>query len=409
MLGEDRSSSSLESDNQESPRSLMAERWSKLALEIASEPRPSESHHAPKGSLTVIGSGISHIDLLRDAEDEILQADVVFHCINDRVTQVWVSSLRPDAFDLRILYDDALPRHFTYLRMAEALCFHVRRGKKVLAIFYGHPGIFASPAHRAIAILKAEGHRAKMRPGISALDHLVADLGFDPALPGLITFEATDMLLHRRRIDPSLHTVIWQVGVVGEFSFKPTGFENKGYGILIDELTEVYGPDCAVTHYISPQYVGVEPLIEKIPLCKALDDLHRKNISPLSTFYIAPHEAKAMDLSRGLNLGFLDDGQNVPDPRRDHVNTSYGPVEDQAIRGLKDFSVPPYYYLEERSPASNFMLSISNNAELRQLWVTEPERVLSLPEFSDLNERARRLLTMHHPLAIGAALSEPSR
>ncbi|WP_174297450.1 SAM-dependent methyltransferase [Sphingomonas bacterium] len=389
-------------------RDEMTARWSSLAKDIAaSGGSPSADDVFRKGRLVVIGSGLSHIDLLGDAEDEIRQADHVFHCTNDRVTQVWLGKLRPDAFDLRILYDDGLPRHHTYIRMVEAIAHFVRQGKRVTAIFYGHPGVFATPAHRAIAILRAEGHDAKMRPGISALDYLVADLGFDPALPGLLSYEATDMLLNRRCIDPSLHVVIWQVGVVGEFAFNPRGFENRGFDLLLDVLAEIYGEDWEIAHYIAPQYVGVEPLIETMALSDLRDVEKRKNISSLSTFYIPPKMAVAMDKERAVELGLLVADQAEPSPQRDFVNRSYGEYEMDAIRSLAAFSVPPYYYVEQPSPAADFMLAVSNDAELRERYVRDPAAVLSAPEFDKLNDRARRLLTIHHPLAIGAALSEP--
>jgi hypothetical protein len=59
---------------------------------------------------------------------------------------------------------------------------YVRAGHNVIGIFYGHPGVFVSPAHRAIAIAREEGFKAKMLLGISAEDVLFTDLGVDPAV-----------------------------------------------------------------------------------------------------------------------------------------------------------------------------------------------------------------------------------
>ena len=54
-----------------------------------------------------------------------------------------------------------------------------------------------------------------MIAGISAEDCLFADLGFDPASTGCLTFEATDFLIHNRRVDPTCLVILWQIGVVG--------------------------------------------------------------------------------------------------------------------------------------------------------------------------------------------------
>lgn len=62
----------------------------------------------------------------------------------------------------------------------------VRLGKKVVGVFYGHPGVFVSPSHRAISIARFEGYEAKMLPAVSAEDSLYADLGIDPSRPGCV-------------------------------------------------------------------------------------------------------------------------------------------------------------------------------------------------------------------------------
>ena len=58
---------------------------------------------------------------------------------------------------------------------------------------------------------------------MSALDTLCADLGVDPAHPGLQTHEATDALVRQRALDTSLHVILWQVGVIGESGLPPSG------------------------------------------------------------------------------------------------------------------------------------------------------------------------------------------
>lgn len=91
----------------------------------------------------------------------------------------------------------------------------VRAGLDVLGIFYGHPGVFVSPTHRAIAIAQDEGYVAKMLPGVSAEDYMFSDLGFDPAVHGCMSQEATALLLTGTKLDPTVHNIIWQVGSVG--------------------------------------------------------------------------------------------------------------------------------------------------------------------------------------------------
>lgn len=105
------------------------------------------------------------------------------------------------------------------------MLMHLRDGKNVVGVFYGHPGVFVSPSHRTIDIARKEGYTVKMLPGISAEDCLFADLGIDPSTPGCLTYEATDMLLCKKPLIPSSHLILYQVGCVGVIDFNFKGFD----------------------------------------------------------------------------------------------------------------------------------------------------------------------------------------
>ena len=112
-------------------------------------------------------------------------------------------------------YEEGASHRAAYERMAEAILEPVRAGKRVCAVFYGHPGVFVLPSHDAISRARAEGFDATMLPGVSAEDCLVADLGVDPARNGLQSYEAGDFLRRRPVIEPTTALVLWQIGVVG--------------------------------------------------------------------------------------------------------------------------------------------------------------------------------------------------
>ncbi len=247
-----------------------AEAWTRLALEIAAEharrlrhPDPPPLAEAARGRLTVLGSGIQTVGFTLGDREVIERADRVFFCVADPATIVWLKRLRPDAYDLYVLYDDAKPRYATYMQMAEAMLHGVRRGEHVVCVFYGHPGVFVLSTHRAIAIARREGHAAEMRAAVSALDCLCADLGIDPSNPGLQTHEATDLLVRRRVPDTTLHVVLWQVGLIGELGFRRKGFLNRNFSTFVEYLQGHYGAAYPVVHYIASRYPTVPPLIER--------------------------------------------------------------------------------------------------------------------------------------------------
>ncbi len=137
------------------------------------------------GRLVVVGSGIKSISQFTlESISHIEQADKVFYCVADPATEVFIEKHSKYSRDLYDLYDDDKPRNQTYTQMAEVILNEVRSGFYVVGVFYGHPGVFVNPSHRAISIARNEGHEAIMLPGVSAEDCLFADLLVDPSRPG---------------------------------------------------------------------------------------------------------------------------------------------------------------------------------------------------------------------------------
>lgn len=100
--------------------------------------------------------------------------------------------------------------------MVNVLLDNARKGLHVCAAFYGHPGVFVYPSHKAIKIAKGEGISAEMFPSISAADCLYADVGYDPAVHGCVSFESTYLLLYKKKIDITVGLILWQIGIIGE-------------------------------------------------------------------------------------------------------------------------------------------------------------------------------------------------
>jgi hypothetical protein len=372
------------------------DRWLELAAEIAAEAgRISDEPGPPEsvGQLTVLGSGIETVGF--SVADELLidAADKVFYCVADPATAVWLKERRPDAYDLYVLYDDAKLRHVTYMQMTEAMLHFVRRGMRVVAIFYGHPGVFVLSTHRAIAIARREGHRAVMRAGVSALDTMCADLGFDPSQPGLMTYEATDMLVRRRQPDPALHVVLWQVGLIGELGFRRQGFLNSGFSLLLDHLEAVYGPDQVVTNYVGSRYPGIDPLIARHTLAELREPSIQSTVTGLSTFYLPPIHAPAADQAVLRELGLLKPGQTLkPATSPLRVIDRYGPRERKAFTDFARFRVPQGYHWQSDTAAARFVLALRDDPDLRSRYQDDPAAAVQGWDAGVLTPRDRALL-----------------
>jgi hypothetical protein len=130
-----------------------------------------------------------------------------------------------------------------------------------------------------------------MLPGISVEDCLFADLGVDPAVGGCQSYEATDFLINRRIIDPSGQLILWQIGVLGHWTYRRSGYDLRSLPILLHKLLEHYPPTHEVVVYEAPLFPGCAPTITRI----ALAQLTSVPLSGASTLYLPPARAANPD------------------------------------------------------------------------------------------------------------------
>lgn len=255
------------------------------------------------GSLVCVGVGMtlgSHITPL--SRSHIEKADVVFTALSDAVIELWLAKMNPDVRSLQPLYREGQPRTTTYRQMVEVMLREVRAGKRVCGAFYGHPGVFAWPAHKAIEIARSEGYPAHMEPGVSAEDCLYADLGIDPGKYGCQHYEATQFMLHRRHVDPSAYLVLWQVGVAGDLSVARFSTGSAYRAVLLDVLLRHYPRDHEVIVYEAATLPTRTPEIRRLPL----RELPALGLSMHATLVIPPMQPMEPDFAVRERLAALD-------------------------------------------------------------------------------------------------------
>jgi precorrin-6B methylase 1 len=252
--------------------------------------------------LVVVGTGIRTIgQLTMESVAWIRRADKVLYVVSDPVAEEMIKTLNPNGHEsLYTLYGENKHRLETYNAMVDKTLGYVREGKVVCMAAYGHPGVFAYPTHESIRRARAEGYRARMLPGVSAEDCLFADIGIDPGMSGCQTFEATDFLVNGRYLDPSTHVVLWQIGVLGDATFKRAGYDLKGMPQLLQKLyAHGYAPQHSVCVYEAPIFPGIEPVMKWIPL----EQLPHSGISAISTLYVPPATGPRTDFALVQSLG----------------------------------------------------------------------------------------------------------
>ncbi len=258
---------------------------------------------AGSGSLVCVGVGMtlgSHITPL--ARSYIENSDVVFAGMSDGIFELWLARMNPDVRSLQPLYQEGKSRMETYRQMVDAMLAEVRAGKRVCGAFYGHPGVFAWPTHKAIEIARKEGYCAHMEPGVSAEDCLYADLGIDPGKYGCQHYEASQFMFNRRRIDTSAYLVLWQVGVAGDQSLARFATGAAYRQVLVDVLARDYDTGHEAIIYRAATLTIDRPRIERI----ALGELPGVDIDLHATLVIPPATALQPDRQILARLSALD-------------------------------------------------------------------------------------------------------
>ena len=253
-----------------------------------------------KGTLIVVGTGLQLGQTTISAKNYIQNAEKLIYLVADPITESWLKELNSTAESLYGCYGEGKNRIDSYNEMVDKILMYVRNGYEVCLALYGHPGVFVNPSHRAIEIARKEGYKAEMLPGVSTEDCLFADLGVDPASVGCLSYEATDLLLRRRLIDPRCSVIVWQIGVVGNLKFNKGKSKTKeiGVNLLKDYLLQYYPSEHLVMIYEAAQFSVLEPT--KIS-CK-IEDITLNKISSISTLYIPPYETSSMDSSMFYDL-----------------------------------------------------------------------------------------------------------
>ncbi len=253
------------------------------------------------GSLVVVGTGFSIAgQVTQEALSHMSHAERLLYLVTDIATKEWLESLNPNTESLYDSYRVGRAREETYAEMSERILRRVRDGERVVAAFYGHPGVFVAPSHLAIAQARAEGFDARMLPGISAEDCLFADVGFDPGERGCQSFEATDFLLRRRIFDPASPLVLWQVGVIGVRDYQQADLWGpRGLEVLMRRLLETYPAEHPAIVYEAAQYPICPPLICTTPIAA----LTQAPVTVRSTLYVTPLADRATDPSVRIELG----------------------------------------------------------------------------------------------------------
>ena len=234
--------------------------------------------------LIIVGTGIQLGHLTLEAQSAISSAKKLLYLVSDPVTEQYLCKLNQTAENLIGFYEEGKDRIITYQEMIEHIMKRLEENNDLCVAFYGHPGVFTYPSHKAIQRARALGYEARMLPGISTEDLLFAELGIDPGEFGLQSFEATAYLYNAYKIDPKCYVILWQIGVLGQLKYTQN-LQIKPELIRIrDLLLTIYPEDQEIILY----YASSHRIINSSIIYSQLKKLDEIEFNPVSTMVIRP-------------------------------------------------------------------------------------------------------------------------
>ncbi len=259
----------------------------------------SEPEGGQVGSLTIVGSGIRPgLHITAEARVRLERADKVLYLLAESTPTAWIKQLNPSAESLAPLYQSNRNHAEVYQAIVSSILNWVGKGLNVCVAFYGNPAVFDQTSHEAVRRARAEGFRARILPGISAMDCLFVDLGLDPGAEGLQSFDATGFLVFGRTPDTSVPLILWQISVIG--GTRTTGtVDRSGLRLLAERLEELYGGDHEVTVYEATPFPVGRPIVEGV----LVRDLAEAGVTGMATLYVPPKSKLSPDPTMLHRLG----------------------------------------------------------------------------------------------------------
>ena len=247
-----------------------------------------EADEAAAPDIWIVGLGIVTAgQLTREVEQAIHASREVLYLDAGAATRPLLESFCPRVTSLYdITYGEEQPRESGYGRAAECVIAAALDHPPVTFALHGHPLIAAHPPFLVMERARELGLRVRVLAGVSAIGTVLADLRIDPVVGGMQMYEATDLLLRRRPLQPDVPALIWQIGPLETclHSMRVSGAHR--FERFVAHLSLFYPP----RHEMAAVYSPPHPLLKPRILRFALEDMgsHAAEIHSGFTLYIPP-------------------------------------------------------------------------------------------------------------------------
>ncbi|MBC8164877.1 MAG: hypothetical protein H7Y20_03265 [Bryobacteraceae bacterium] len=236
----------------------------------------------------IVGLGVQNVtQVTPEVERAIRSSREVLSLDTGVATRTFLESLCPRVTSL---YDQSYvsdqPRVAAYEHMAIRVVEAALDHPPVSFAIHGHPLVAVRAPFLILELAKALQLRVLVLPGVSAFDTICADLRIDPIVNGMQMYEATDLLLRRRPLQPDVPAILWQIGPLETCLHSMRVSRPERFEGLVAYLCQFY----PARHECAAVYSSPHPLIDPDILRFPLEELpgSAERIHGGFTMYIPP-------------------------------------------------------------------------------------------------------------------------
>lgn len=242
----------------------------------------------------IVGTGTVAVrQMTREVEAAIRQSNEILFVDSTFGVEDHLRTLCPRVTNLhRATYREREDRLGAYSLMAAMVLDAALSRPPVTFALYGHPLVYALPPFRIMAAAELLGLKVKVFPGISALDAILVDLRLDPCTNGLQMYEASDILLRERPLQPDVPCLIWQIGTVESRLYSTRPSTPDRFTRFKEYLLRFYSPE----HELVAVASSTHPLAASTVTKFRLEHLEQQSelLHQGVTVYIPPQGERAV-------------------------------------------------------------------------------------------------------------------